>query len=94
MMQFLSGMLLGVAATGAIFALWLLPDARESYRAVGYNEGQLDAKVEIAATIERNVGRDVLRGELSRPHQILFDIKSARVAVVERDGVKTVRVYR
>ncbi|MAM89527.1 MAG: hypothetical protein CME36_19690 [unclassified Hahellaceae] len=93
MIKFLAGVAFGVVTTGSLFLLWLLPETRENYRAVGHNDGEIDAKYEIAAAIERELGRDVVQGEFSRPHQLLFEVKSSSVVVVERDGVKTVRVY-
>lgn len=83
------GFVFGCLLVAGIVYLVVLPEARESYRAVGFNDGSIAAKSEIAAKISSSLGMDLSAQE---PKQILFDVKTTSVVVVERSGVKTLRV--
>jgi hypothetical protein len=79
----------GCAVASAIFYFLIVPEIRDSYRAVGFNDGTISAKLDVAQKVKGVLGRDFSTQE---PHQPLFEVKSTAVVVVERNGVKTIRV--
>lgn len=78
----------GCAVAAGIFYFLLVPEIRDSYRAVGYNDGTISAKLDVAQKVKGIFGSDLSTNE---PHQQLFVVKTTSVVVVERNGVKTIR---
>jgi len=89
MVKVASGFILGCVLSALVVYYVVLPRTRESYLAVGKNSGAIDAKAEIANLIPRKLGGDVSRDENYEP---LFEVKATSVVIVERNGVKTLRV--
>ena len=85
------GFFLGCIAASAVTWLYVIPQARESYRAVGFHDGRISAQWEIADQIEKKLGSDLLANEL---REAFYDVKASSVVVVERNGVKTLRLRR
>jgi hypothetical protein len=67
----------------------VLPSIRTSYRAVGLNDGTIAARAALAEAVSRELGNDLVRGE---PQETVFSVKTTDVVIVERNGVKTLRV--
>ncbi len=80
--------LVGIVLTSLVFVFFILPTVRTNSHAVGYNDGLIFARTEIAKKITTALGSDFNRSET---HERLFDVKSASVVVVQRNGVKTLR---
>jgi len=89
MVKLVAGFALGCCVTGLVVWFAVLPSTRESYRAVGMNDGIIQARWEIAQKIPRMLGSDVSHDEHSEE---LFAVKATSVVVVERNGVRTLRV--
>lgn len=83
------GFIVGSTATALVIYYAVLPSVRESYRAVGYNDGTISARWEISEKVAAMLGKD-LQSDESREN--LFNVKTRSVVVVERNGVKTLRV--
>ncbi len=54
-------------------------------------EGRTSEALEIAAKIHDVLGDDFHRSE---PHELFYAVKDTSVLVVNRNGVKTLRLYR
>ena len=80
--------IVSAVVTSLVFVFFVLPTVRSNYRSVGYNDGQISARTEIAAKIERALGSGFDRTEI---HERLFEVKTTEVVVVHRNGVKTLR---
>ena len=89
--KFLAGLVTGGAIIAAFAWLFVLPQARENYRELGYNDGHTSARWEIADKIDQQLGNDALPSEQG---DLFYDVKASTVVVVERDGVKTLRTVR
>jgi len=89
--KLLVGFLLGCVAAASIAWLYVIPQTRESYRSVGFHAGRISAQWEIADQIEKKLGGDLLATE---PREALYNVKASSVVVVERNGVKTLRLHR
>lgn len=61
---------------------------RESHRA-GLDQGMVKAQLEILQKVKAMLGDDLSAHE---ERELLFRVKNAAVVVVERNGVKTLRV--
>ena len=89
-MKIIISFLLGGAIASAVFIWVILPahakDKFEMGRGGGYIAGQGDIIDEIPAAL----GTDYVDTDGYHP---LFEVKSSAVVVVERNGVKTLRVY-
>lgn len=83
------GFACGCAAAAGIFYFLLVPEMRDAYRAVGFNDGTVSAKLDVAQRVKTALGSDLSPLE---PKQTLFQVKSTSVMVVERNGVRTIRV--
>lgn len=90
MWRFVLGFILGCAVMAIVGLLVVLPNVRENGQAVGINDGSIAARSEIARKIPSALGSDVTRAD--REQESLFDVKASSVVVVERNGVKTLRV--
>ncbi len=91
MWKIFAGFVLGAITAAAITWFFVIPQTRESYRGVGYNDGQISARLEIADHINRKLGNDLIPSE---PRETLYNVKSSSVVVVDRNGVKTLRAVR
>jgi hypothetical protein len=89
MARLTAGFLLGCIVSALVVWFGILPGTREAYRAVGVKDGIIQARWEIAQQIPRKIGVDVSPGE---HYEELFAVKATSVVVVERNGVKTLRV--
>jgi hypothetical protein len=90
MKAYLAGFL--TASAVAVLAFWLVvyPTCRESYVAVGRNNGMIEARYELLKIVREHLGQDFSPAE---PHEIVVSVKAEAIAVVDRNGVKTLRVY-
>jgi hypothetical protein len=89
-MTFLAGGLLGGIAAAVIFIVFLLPPyAKDKYQ-FGHIQGFTDGQIEVIHKIEDALGKDYTKAD---GHNPVFTIKDATVVLVERNGVKTLRVY-
>ncbi len=91
MKSFIAGVFVGGALAVVPVVFLVLPDVRENHREIGRNDGAIEAKWEIASRLAGALGTDV---DPSEPHEVLYDVKAARVVIVERGGVKTLRLIR
>ena len=91
MQKFLSGLLVGCLVTALVVYFAVVPHVRESSRAVGMNDGEIAARDEIARKILSSIGTDLIPDERILP---IFEVKAITVVVVERNGVKTLRVMK
>ncbi len=89
MNKVLAGLVLGCLVTAVLVWAVVLPQVRESYRAVGFNDGTIAARSEIAGKIPAALGSDLSKAERQ---QVLYSVKTTTVVIVERNGVKTLRV--
>jgi hypothetical protein len=88
MKKFAWGFVVGAAITSALTWLFVVPQTRDSYRAVGFNDGNIAARWEISKLISQELGKDFARTESQKN---LYNVKSSSVVVVERNGIKTLR---
>jgi hypothetical protein len=91
MVKTLASFVLGAVVAAVIAWLFVIPQIRESYHGVGYNDGRVSAQSEIADQIDKAFGNDLLPTE---PREVLYNVKSSSVVVVDRNGVKTLRTVR
>lgn len=91
MLRIFIGFVLGVVTCSFVFMILIVPGVKDSYRRVGFNDGLIDAKIGIADLVSSELGSDVVHNE---PQKIFFDVKATSVMVVERNGVKTLRVFQ
>ncbi|WP_271678315.1 hypothetical protein [Thermomonas mangrovi] len=91
MKNFAGGFLLGALLVSAIAWFFVIPQTRASYKAVGYNDGQIYARWKIADQVSNLLGDDLLTSESK---DLLFNVKSRSVVIVERNGVKTLRTIK
>lgn len=91
MKNILAGFVMGLAFAGFIAWFFVIPQVRESYRDVGYNDGRISAKYEFADQIDTALGNDF---QVAESQVVLYHVKSISVVVVDRNGVKTLRAIR
>ena len=90
MKKAIAGFVGGSLVTATLTWLVVVPQVRASHRAVGENNGSIVARSEIADLVASNLGRDVESFE--RANRPVFVVKDRAVVVVERNGIKTLRV--
>jgi hypothetical protein len=83
------GIILGALLVIVVTWLFVLPMTRESYLAVGHNNGLTSARDELANQVASKLGTDLQRSEAQT---VIFSVKHRSVVVVDRNGVKTLRV--
>ena len=83
------GIILGAALVAAVTWFLVLPMTRASYLAVGHNNGLTSARDELANQVSSKLGRDLQKSEAQ---DFLFSVKHRSVVIVDRNGVKTLRV--
>lgn len=88
--QFLT-LVIGVAATAAVFLIFVVPGMRDSWRTQGFNEGRTIALWEIAETLEKEFS--TRPNECSDRHK-LFNVKAISVYLLECPHGKQIHVER
>jgi len=89
-MKVIISFLLGAAVASALFVWLVLPDyGRDKYSSV-HGAGYVDGQGDILEKIPSTLGTDYVESDGYHP---VFEVKSIAVVVVERSGVKTLRVY-
>ena len=68
---------------------WLLPIVIHEKEEVGRMDGKTSASIDIAHKIHDVLGDDFHRSE---PHELFYAVKDISVLVVNRNGVKTLRL--
>ena len=89
MWQAICGFVFGCAATSMMVVSIVIPQEQENHRIIGENHGEIAAKWQTTQLILTKLGSDIIPGERG---EVIFSVKSRRVVVVERNGVKTLRV--
>ena len=90
-LAFVVGLVVGVTITGAVGRFVIYPAVAREKEEFGRNQGYVDARVEIAHKIRDTLGDDHQRGE---PATNFYSVKDVDVLVVNRNDVKTLRLYR
>ncbi|MDO5653084.1 MAG: hypothetical protein Q4G39_03165 [Brachymonas sp.] len=91
MRNILVGFVLGAATVTAVAWIIVVPQTRDSYRNVGYNDGRISAQSEIADQIDLALGSDL---QATEAQKVLYNVKSSSVVIVDRNGVKTLRTVK
>lgn len=78
------------SAFAAVVALVLIPRYGRSSFESGRRSGVIEAHRELLPKIQRMLGDDYRKAD---GYQTLFEVKTDAAVVVERNGVKTLRVY-
>ena len=89
MIKIVAGFLFGIVTCSAVFMIAIIPSVKDSYRKVGFNDGLLEAKLGIANLVSAQLGSDIAQSDAQ---QVFYDVKTTRVVVVERNGVRTLRI--
>ena len=84
------GLLAGCVLTAIVFVFGVIPHCCGSCRAVGESSGVISARWQATDQIVSTLSSDLQPGDRERPP--LFSVKTRDVVVVERKGVKTLRV--
>ena len=84
---FMTAAVLAILLTAVFLAPRLDPGAFETGRRCGI----VEAHSELLPRIQKMLGDDYLKSD---GYQTIFEVKADAVVVVERNGVKTLRVYR
>lgn len=86
----LLGFLGGCVVTGLVMVFGVIPHVLGSCRAVGESHGVTSARWQLTDQIVSRLGNDLQPAE---GHESpLFTVKTRAVVVVERNGVRTLRV--
>ena len=90
MIRYIISFVLGIAVASCVFILVVLPRyGREKYD-YGRQHGEVLTKLELLRQIPNALGDDY-KG--SDGYSTFFEVKDGAAVVVERDGVKTLRMY-
>ena len=81
----------GFVVASLVFVFVVLPRVSQERVEFGRRSAATTTKVEFLNMIHRELGNDY-RDSDSTNAVVLFKVKDARVVVVERDGIKTLRV--
>jgi hypothetical protein len=87
MKKFTLGFLVGATVSAVVLVPLVFKDRHDKFQ-FGRNSGLIEARSEIAATIEKEFG--LYDGHT--PYTLLFSVKTTDVISTETNGVKTVRV--
>jgi hypothetical protein len=81
---------LGFASASVLFIFVFIPSYGREKFDYGYKNGQTAAKFEIGLKLPTALGGDYTKADGYQP---FFEVKDMAVLVVERNGVKTLRLY-
>jgi hypothetical protein len=89
MRPYLIPFVFGLAMASALFLLVVLPRERHDKFEYGRVHGGISARLDIVRRLPAAVGSDLDRSECTNK---FLEVKDATIWVVERQGVKTLRV--
>jgi hypothetical protein len=89
MRRYIIPFVLGFAVASALFVLVVLPRERHDKFQYGRFHGGISARLDIVRRLPAAVGNDLDRSECTNK---FLEVKDATIWVVERHGVKTLRV--
>jgi hypothetical protein len=87
---FIAGLIAGVALVAAIGRYAIYPAVAREKVEFGRNQGYANAQADVATKIPPVLGSDFSKEE---KYTVFYQIKDVDVVVVERNGVKTLRLY-
>ena len=87
---FIVGLIVGVAMTGAVGRFVIYPAVAGEKEEFGRNQGYAIGQIDVAAKIPAALGSDFSKDER---YTMFYQVKDVDVVIVERNGVKTLRVY-
>lgn len=90
MITFIVGFIVGVAITGAVRRYVIYPAVAHDKEEFGRNQGYARGQIDIALKIPEALGSDFSKTE---KYTSFYGVKDIDVVLVERNGVKTLRVY-
>jgi hypothetical protein len=91
MFRHLLSFVIGVAITALAFVLLVVPIVRESWRAQGFNEGSISARLEISEKLGREFpGKPIECGD----ERSLFDVKATSVYVLDCPQGRQIHVVK
>ena len=88
--SFLLGFAVASVLVGALFAFVIMPHRNREIFESGRRTGVIDAHFSLLPKIKTTLGDDYRNSD---GYQTLFTVKTDAAVVVERNGVKTLRVY-
>jgi uncharacterized membrane protein YciS (DUF1049 family) len=89
MHKYLLSTVLGAVIAAGVFLIFVVPSIRQNNQAVGFNNGLIHARWEIATRLPLVLSRDF---EATEKYETLYDVKTTTVVIVERTGIRTLRV--
>lgn len=87
--SFIIGLIVGVVIIAAVGRYLIYPAVAREKEEFGRNQGYATGQIDIARKIPATLGSDFSKDE---KHSVFYQIKDVDVVVVERNGVKTLRV--
>ena len=87
---FITGLIVGVAITAAVGRFIIYPAIAHEKEAFGSNQGYASGQIDVATKIPAALGSDFSKDER---YTVFYQVKDIDVLVVERNGVKTLRLY-
>ena len=91
MRRFIIPFFVGVLFASLVFLFVVIPGVAREKLEFGRKMAAITTKVEFLNMIHREIGDDYRNSDATNS-VILFEVKDARVVVVDRDGIKTLRV--
>ncbi len=91
MRRFVIPFAVGFGVATRVFVLLVLPRVSQERVEFGRRSATTTTKVQFLNLIHQELGNDY-RDSDSTNAVVLFEVKDARVVVVDRDGIKTLRV--
>ena len=88
MKKFILGVIVGVAISAVLFVPLLLMERHDKFE-YGRFHGGISAQLDVARRLPESVGSDLDRSECTNK---FLQVKDATIWVVERHGVRTLRV--
>jgi hypothetical protein len=88
--SFIAGSIVGVAIAAAVGRFIVYPAVAREKEEFGRNQGYASGQIDVAAKIPAALGSDFSKDE---KYTLFHQVKDVDVVVVERNGIKTLRVY-
>jgi hypothetical protein len=88
--SFITGLIVAAVMVGAVGRYIIYPAVAREKEEFGRNQGYASGQIDFAAKIPAALGSDFSKNE---KYIIFHQVKDVDVIVVERNGVKTLRVY-